>query len=49
MNIFYAFKVDFLIINYARDGLGKFQIRAFGHNYMLIKYQMMKGSYKVML
>ena len=49
MNIFYAFKVDFLYINYARDRLGKFQIGAYGHDYMLIKYQMMRGSYKVML
>ena len=49
MNIYYAFKVDFLTINYARDKLGKFQIRAHGHSDMHILYQMMKGSYKVML
>ena len=49
MHIYNAFKVDFLTINYARDQLGKFQIRPQGYNYMQIQYQMMKGSYKVML
>jgi len=49
INIYYAFKVDFLTISYARDQLGKFQIRPQGYNYMQIQYQMMKGSYKVML
>ena len=49
MNIFYTFKVNFLTINYARDRLDKFQIRAQGYSDMIILYQMMKGSYKVML
>ena len=49
MNIIYTFKVNFLTINYARERLGKFQIRANGHSDMIILYKMMKGSYKVML